>query len=124
MLVIRISSTIGKNLSPCVPAKEIAGKGQTGICFPQHISQEKLLPLQEFFTLDRDSRLAGLRITSRDAQFFQQINLSIISVFVLSEAMKEMTVVSTGKAKKDCRMLFSRSILKFMEQHRLLYALV
>lgn len=124
MLVNKIISKTGKNLAPCVPAREAAGKDQTGICFPWHISEEKLLPLQNFLTLDRHSRLAGLRITSRDAQFFQQINLAIISGFVITEAIKEMTAVSTVKVKKDCRILFFRNILKVMEQHRLIYALV
>lgn len=60
MLVIGISSKTGKNLASRVPAKEAAGKDQTGISFPWCLSQEELLPLQEFLTLDRDSRLANL----------------------------------------------------------------
>lgn len=88
MLVIRMSSKIGQNLSPCVPAKETVGEDRTGISFPRHISQEKLLPLRGFLTLDRNSSLAGLRITSSDAQFFQQINLSIIAGFLITEAIK------------------------------------
>lgn len=124
MLVFRISSKIGKIFALCAPANETAGKDQTVIWFPWHISQKKLFPLQEFLTLETNSRLAGLRITSRDVQFFQQINLPLISGFVITEVIKEVVALSMSKAKKGCRTLLFRNILEVTEQHRLIYALI
>lgn len=84
MLVISISS------KTVFLQKRLQVRTKQESFFPHHIYRESysLLPLQGFLTFGRDSSLAGLRMTSRDVQFFQQVNLSIITGFAITEAIK------------------------------------